>query len=546
MVSGRRGGSPAPRSTSSSAAGGRRRADERRRAGHHARPRLSDRRHADELYRRQARERHRPARARLEQPRGDQRVPRARLEVRDPRRRDRHGQGRSTGRDPRALVQWARVVHGRIGTGGRARPHVLAVRALSGRQGSGNGGGDVAGPGPACDRDLARHLGRHPVGLGVRVRRVSHGGRGVPALGLADGPRRALHLLGERGPGAADRVLASGEHSTAQRGDGASLPDAQGGHRVTRVAVVGGGAWGTALADLLARKGGVETVTLWAREPEVVESVNREHLNHMFLPGAALAPGVAAVADLAAAVRGADVVVSAAPSHAVRQVMTHVRGEVGRGALVVSVSKGLEPERLSTPSCVLADVLPKDTPIAVLSGPSFAREVYARQPTAVVAAAREHAVAQRAQQVFSTGFFRVYSATDMLGVELAGALKNVIALAAGILEGLGMGHNTRAALITRGLAGMGDLILTATGPLSRNHQLGVELGEGKRLEDALAGRAAVVEGVNTARSAVTLAERHGVELPIAREVAEVLFHRKSPSHAVADLMERELKPEHWR
>ncbi|PYP97346.1 MAG: glycerol-3-phosphate dehydrogenase, partial [Gemmatimonadetes bacterium] len=207
-----------------------------------------------------------------------------------------------------------------------------------------------------------------------------------------------------------------------------------------------------------------------------------------------------------------------------------------------------------------------DTPIAVLSGPSFAREVYARQPTAVVAAARDHAVAQRVQQVFSTGYFRVYSATDVLGVELAGALKNVIALAAGMLEGLGMGHNTRAALITRGLAeitrlgvalgaepatfaglaGMGDLILTATGPQSRNHQLGIELGEGKPLEQALAGRAAVVEGVNTARSAVALAVRHAVELPIAREVAAVLFDRKAPAQAVADLMERELKPEHWR
>jgi glycerol-3-phosphate dehydrogenase (NAD(P)+) len=170
------------------------------------------------------------------------------------------------------------------------------------------------------------------------------------------------------------------------------------------------------------------------------------------------------------------------------------------------------------------------------------------------------------QQVFSTSYFRVYSATDMLGVELAGALKNVIALAAGILEGLGMGHNTRAALITRGLAeitrlgvalgaepatfaglaGMGDLILTATGPLSRNHQLGVELGAGKRLEQALAGRASVVEGVNTARSAVALGERHGVELPIAREVAAVLFHGKPPARAVAELMERELKAEQWR
>src|SRR6266566_7483385 len=165
---------------------------------------------------------------------------------------------------------------------------------------------------------------------------------------------------------------------------------------MTKVAVVGGGAWGTALADLLARKGNFDTVILWAREPEVVESVNQEHMNHMFLPDAALAPAVVAEDDLTAAVRGADVAVSAAPSHAVREVMTRARGQIGRGALVVSVSKGLEPERLSTPSCVLADVLAKDTPIAVLSGPSFAREVYARRPTAVVAAAREHAVALRA------------------------------------------------------------------------------------------------------------------------------------------------------
>src|SRR6266705_577691 len=197
----------------------------------------------------------------------------------------------------------------------------------------------------------------------------------------------------------------------------------------------------------------------------------------------------------AATVRGAEVVVSAAPSHAVRDVMLRAAPAVARGAVVVSVSKGLEPERLSTMSCVLREVLPKGVQIAVLSGPSFAQEVDAGQPTAVVAAAEQHAVAQRVQQVFSTGYFRVYSATDVVGVELGGALKNVIALAAGILEGLGMGHNTRAALITRGLAeitrlgvalgaesatfaglaGMGDLILTATGPLSRNRQLGVEL-----------------------------------------------------------------------
>jgi glycerol-3-phosphate dehydrogenase (NAD(P)+) len=334
---------------------------------------------------------------------------------------------------------------------------------------------------------------------------------------------------------------------------------------VTRVAVIGGGAWGTALADLLARKGTSTAVTLWAREAEVVESVSREHLNHVFLPGAKLSSSLAADGDLATVVRGADVVVSAAPSHAVRDVMTRARAALDRRALVVSVSKGLEPERLGTLSCVLAEVLPKGTRIAALSGPSFAQEVYARQPTAVVAAAREHAVAQEVQQVFSTGYFRVYSSTDVIGVELGGALKNVIALAAGILEGLGMGHNTRAALVTRGLAeitrlgvalgaepatfaglaGMGDLILTCTGPLSRNHSLGVELGRGKRLDEALSGRSSVAEGVTTARSAVALGERHGVELPISREVAAVLFEGKSPRQAVTDLMERELKPEQW-
>ena len=333
---------------------------------------------------------------------------------------------------------------------------------------------------------------------------------------------------------------------------------------MTQIAVIGAGAWGTTLADLLARKGA--GVTLWAREPEVVASVNREHVNHLFLPGAALAPDVRAIGDVTEAVRDAEVVVSAAPSHAVSAVMSRTAVALHGRPLVVSVSKGLEPERLTTMSCVLAEILPRGIEVAVLSGPSFAEEVYARQPTAVVAAAREHAVAQRVQQIFATGFFRVYSHTDVVGVELAGALKNVIALAAGMLEGLGLGHNTRAALITRGLAeitrlgvalgaepatfaglaGMGDLILTATGPLSRNHTLGVELGRGKRLADALAGRPTVAEGVNTARAAVTLGERHGVELPIAREVTEVLFHDKPPRQAVAALMDRELKAEQWR
>ena len=329
-----------------------------------------------------------------------------------------------------------------------------------------------------------------------------------------------------------------------------------------RVAVVGGGAWGTALADLLARKG--EQVTLWAREADVVDSVNRKHRNEMFLPGASLAPALRAEGDIAAAIRGVETVVSVAPSHAVRPVMAEAAKTLDRSRpLVVSASKGLDPERLERPSSVLVEVLSPGTPVAVLSGPSFAWEVFSQQPTAVVAAATDHAVAQRTQRVFSTSYFRVYSHTDVVGVELAGALKNVIALAAGILEGLGLGFNTRAALITRGLAeitrlgvtlgaqpitfaglaGMGDLILTATGALSRNRTLGVALGQGQTLQQALAGKAAVVEGVNTTRTAVALGERHGVEMPIAREVANVLFENKPPRQAISDLMERELKAE---
>jgi len=333
---------------------------------------------------------------------------------------------------------------------------------------------------------------------------------------------------------------------------------------MTRVVVIGGGAWGTTLADLLARKG--EAVTLWAREPEVVAGINRDHVNTVFLPGAPLAPGVRATNEIAAAVREAEVVVSAAPSHAVRAVMGEVAAAVSGRPLVVSVSKGLEPDRLQPLSCLLAELFGAAAAVAVLSGPSFAEEVYRRQPTAVVAAARDETVARRVQQVFATAQFRVYSSTDAIGVELGGALKNVIAVAAGILEGLGLGNNTRAALITRGLAeitrlgvalgadpftfaglaGMGDLILTATGALSRNRSLGMAIGQGQTLEQALAGKQSVAEGVNTARAAVELGRRHNVELPIAEQVTEVLFRGKAPRQAIADLMERDLKAEQWR
>src|SRR2546429_141602 len=232
-------------------------------------------------------------------------------------------------------------------------------------------------------------------------------------------------------------------------------------------------------------------------------------------------------------------------------VMGRVGAALSRGALVVSVSRGLEPERLTTLSCVLNEILPRGVPVAVLSGPSFAQEVYQQQPTAVVAAAQDHGVAQRVQQVFSTSYFRVYSHTDVLGVELGGALKNVIALAAGILEGLGLGYNTRAALITRGLAeitrlgvalgaepatfaglaGMGDLILTATGPLSRTRSGGGALAGGPAVAPALAGRAAVAGGVTPARAAGALGARRGGELPTAERGAAVLFDGKAPRQA---------------
>jgi len=331
---------------------------------------------------------------------------------------------------------------------------------------------------------------------------------------------------------------------------------------MTIVAVLGAGSWGTTLADLLARQG--HEVRLWAYEAEVVEAINRGHVNELFLPGASLAPSLLACADPGEAAAGAAVVVSAAPSHAVRAVLAAVAERLPPRPLVVSATKGLECDTLRFMSQVAAQIVPAARFVA-LSGPSFALEVYQRQPTAVVAASTEKAAAREAQELFSTGSFRVYSNADVLGTEIGGALKNVVAIAAGVLEGLGMGHNPRAALLTRGLAeiarlgtalgaeartfaglaGMGDLILTATGGLSRNRALGVALARGERLEEYTAGHRSVAEGVNTARAAVRLAERAGVELPITAQVAQLLFAGKSPRDAIADLMERTLKPEQW-
>ncbi|MDR0787872.1 MAG: NAD(P)-dependent glycerol-3-phosphate dehydrogenase [Gemmatimonadota bacterium] len=331
----------------------------------------------------------------------------------------------------------------------------------------------------------------------------------------------------------------------------------------SRVAVIGAGNWGTALANLTAGKG-IPT-TLWSFEPEVAELIEREHRNHNYLTEVELDPRLRATTSLETAVRGASVVVSASPSHVVRQVMGEAARYLEPDALVVSASKGIEVGTLQMMDGVLSEVLPLGNArrTAFLSGPSFALEVARRLPTAVTMASADPRIAEEARKVFLTDFFRVYTTTDVIGAEVGGALKNVIAIASGVVTGMGYGHNTLSALITRGLAeitrlavalgaepltlaglaGVGDLILTCTGGLSRNRSVGVALGEGRSLEEIVAGMTMVAEGIRTTRSAYELAVRHGVEMPIVSEIHALLFEGRPPREAVEALMVREPKPE---
>jgi glycerol-3-phosphate dehydrogenase (NAD(P)+) len=332
---------------------------------------------------------------------------------------------------------------------------------------------------------------------------------------------------------------------------------------VSTIGVLGAGSWGTTLADLLARRG--HQVRLWAYEPEVVSSVNSAHDNPLFLPGCALAPSLRATEDPVVAVRGAEFIVVVAPSHVLRGVMERASAGVAPASIVVSATKGIEAGTLCLMSEVIAATLPAN-PVAALSGPSFALEVHQGQPTAVVAAAADLRIAQQVQAAFATSRFRVYTTLDVIGVQLGGALKNVIAIAAGVLDGLGLGNNPRAALITRGLAeiarlgralgadpltfsglaGMGDLILTSTGALSRNRALGIALAQGRSYEHYTAAHRSVAEGASTARAALSLAARYGVELPICEQVAGILFEGRPAQQAVAELMDRTPKAEQWR
>ncbi len=327
-----------------------------------------------------------------------------------------------------------------------------------------------------------------------------------------------------------------------------------------KAAVIGAGAWGTALADLLARNGA--EVVLWAYEADVATSVVEHRENVRFLKGVALHPALTATADLEAAVRGAEMVLLVSPSHVLRVVAREVAASIEGGATVVVASKGIERGTLAIMTDVAASEIPRN-PVVALSGPSFAVEVASRQPTAVVAASRSDRASTAVQMLLSNDHFRVYTASDVIGVELGGALKNVIAVATGIAEGLGLGHNSRAALITRGLAevtrlgvalgassrtfaglaGVGDLVLTCTGALSRNRAVGLELGRGKSLAEVLAVRETVAEGVITAESAHALARREGVSMPIISTMHRVLFEGHSPRLAIGELMTRDLRAE---
>jgi glycerol-3-phosphate dehydrogenase (NAD(P)+) len=327
-----------------------------------------------------------------------------------------------------------------------------------------------------------------------------------------------------------------------------------------KVAVLGAGAWGTALAKLLADK--ESDVALWARRADLADALNAARENTRYLPGVALPRTLIATHDLAAALRDAKLVVFVAPSHATREVARAAAAHIPAGVPVVSATKGIENESLMFMDEILSQELAPHSRkhLAFLSGPSFAKELAAGQPTAVVIAAHHADVAAHAMRVFHTPYLRTYASDDVAGVECGGALKNVIAIAAGAVDGMGFGHNTRAALITRGLAelarlamarggsaltlaglaGLGDLVLTCTGELSRNRTVGLEMGRGKRLIDVLANLGHVAEGVKTAKSAYELSVRAGVEMPITRAVYSVLYEDKPVQQAVSELMSREL------
>lgn len=329
------------------------------------------------------------------------------------------------------------------------------------------------------------------------------------------------------------------------------------------IGVVGAGSWGTALANLLASKG--FSIDLWVFEKEVISQIRESGENQFFLPDIKLSANLKPHNDLAAVVSNKDLLLVVVPSHVMRQTTLQMARHVSPKTVIASASKGIENQTYLTMTGVLRETLPQvpSEHLAVISGPTFAREVALNLPTVVTAASKDMESAALVQQVMATPYFRVYTSDDVVGVELGGSLKNVIAIAAGVIDGLHLGLNTRAALITRGmteirrlglkmganprtftgLAGYGDLILTCTGDLSRNHTVGKKIGEGRKVNDILGEMRMVAEGVKTAKSVYDLSRKLGVEMPISHEIYRILYEDLHPKEAVFRLMTRDLKPE---
>lgn len=330
-----------------------------------------------------------------------------------------------------------------------------------------------------------------------------------------------------------------------------------------KLAIIGAGSWGTALAAHAARQG--LAVTIWARKPEVAEQINATRENPAFLPGLRLPGGIRAVSDLGEALSGQKLILVVVPSHVMRVIAAQMAPFLDDGAIVISASKGIEDETSATMAQILSEELKsvRALEVGALSGPSFAKEVAVGLPTGVTLALSPRDLAGAAQALLSSPTFRIYTSLDLVGVELGGALKNVYAIATGICDGFSLGLNARAAMLTRalgemtrmavamganpmtltGLSGMGDLILTATGDLSRNRTVGLRLGRGEKLSDIIAGSREVAEGVRNAKSVRNMALRYQVDMPMAREVYRVLYENKEPRQGMVDLLTRRLKEE---
>ena len=334
-------------------------------------------------------------------------------------------------------------------------------------------------------------------------------------------------------------------------------------HHISKIAVIGAGSWGTTLASFLADKG--LDIDLWVREEEVYHEIRNERMNSAFLPGVMLSSRLNPVRTFEEALFEKELALLVVPSHVFREVLTEIKPHLRPGVSLMTATKGIENESLMIMSDVAAGILPEDymADFSCLAGPSFSKEVCQKNPTAITIACCDLAHSERLQKLFYTDFFRVYITQDLTGVQLGGALKNIIAIAAGASDGLRFGHNARAALITRGLAeitrlgvamganpltfaglaGMGDLVLTCTGDLSRNRTVGLKIGKGMSLKEITGSMNMVAEGIKTTRSAYHLSRKMGVDMPITTQVYEILYEGKAPKDAVKELMTRELKSE---